>query len=230
MTYNYMTVANEILGHFGETRLTATTFTTVEDPFQLHILEKINTAILDIYTENKSELPFAKTVGTEVLVAGTQEYSRPANHAVIDWDSFYISYNALLTTSPYASNLTAIDYDQYRVNQRTVDLNSVDSDNYSRPRTVVRTQGTTYIVSPKPDLAYTLKYEYFTLPTTLTLYSDIPDIPERYRAVIIQKVLIDAYRFKGDADMSQIAAQDYRKTHSSMRRELIRYDTNLKGI
>ena len=56
-----------------------------------------------------------------------------------------------------------------------------------------------------PDKAYTITYEYFNFPVDLTLYTDAPAIPERFKFVITDGAMYHAYMFRDNMEMGQIA-------------------------
>lgn len=46
-----------------------------------------------------------------------------------------------------------------------------------------------FLVGPKPDIAYTLRADYFTVPQTLAVDGDIPRMPDRFHMLIVWRAL-----------------------------------------
>lgn len=60
------------------------------------------------------------------------------------------------------------------------------------------------LLFPKPDAAYTLTIRYQKTPTALSADGDIPDIPERYKELLVLGALIRAHKFNDNYDLAQV--------------------------
>lgn len=218
MTYNYISIVNEVLRGFGETLLTSSTFTAA-DGFQGFVKEQVNIAINDILTEQDYKWSFQKTTGTQVLTAGTIAYTLPAGYTSVAWNSFYIDRDAALL-SPEALNLTLIDEDTYIQFHKTTDINTTVATSYTKPRYVVNVENGNYIVTPKPKEAYTVKFTYYAGVTEMATYSDVPLVPERYRVVIMNRMRYYCYLFRDNVEEADRAEKEYKKGVSFMARTL----------
>ena len=65
------------------------------------------------------------------------------------------------------------------------------------------------LVVPTPDKDYELIYEYYTMGFDLELHSDVPNLPEQYRYVIVDGAMYYVYQFRGDMQASQLAMQKF---------------------
>lgn len=88
MSFNYLDLTNKVLGPFNEVQLTATSFTNTYG-FYMEAQNYVNQAILDIYTEEDTNWPFAYQQGTFTTIVGQQPYTLPSTYFSINWDSFY---------------------------------------------------------------------------------------------------------------------------------------------
>lgn len=61
-----------------------------------------------------------------------------------------------------------------------------------------------FLVFPKPDKAYTLDIRYIKDPTTLSDDSDVPDIPERFKELLVLGALSRAHKFNDNYDLAQV--------------------------
>jgi len=89
MTSNYLDLTNKVLGPFNETQLTSTSFSSAYG-FYAEAQNYVNQAILDIYTEEDTNWPFAYQINTFTTVVSQQTYTLPSTYFSINWDSFYI--------------------------------------------------------------------------------------------------------------------------------------------
>lgn len=121
--------------------------------------------------------------------------------------------------------LTRLDYDGYRKQgYEARDREAVIKDANSIPSYIVQKTDNNFIISSgagAPDKQYTIYYEGFTLPTALTDYDDVPEIPEAYEQVIIDKALYYAYMYRNNIEEADRADDRYEKNVNKMRRALI---------
>lgn len=60
-----------------------------------------------------------------------------------------------------------------------------------------------FLVYPKPDQAYTIDIRYQKDPTALSADADVPDVPERYKELLVLGALVRAHKFNDNYDLAQ---------------------------
>lgn len=119
-------------------------------------------------------------------------------------------------------------WDQYLGNSqkyRDGDLNT-DPSGQGLPQYVVRKpDNNIYIGGPPANRYYTVYYEGFTIPASLSSQGDTPLVPQAFEQVIIDKALHYAYMFRSDLTSAQLAEQRYEQNIFKMRRILIPQET-----
>lgn len=238
MPYTYLDIVNDVLESFNEVALDSTSgsngFVNATG-FHQHIKNKVNSAISDIYISQDYEWPFALTEGSQVLTVGftgavagaIPEYTLPVGQASVDWESFYIVRNESLA-NPSQVGLKYLNWDNYVTNYRDLDANTSLTSVFQKPTYVVRKPNGKYIIGPLADLARTVKFNYYAIPTVLTLYTDVPSIPEVYRQVITDRVLQFGYMFRDNKEEADKAEADYERGLEYMRRALVPQSDTLR--
>ena len=215
-TNTYLQLTNRVLRHHNEVELTSSNFSTATGFYQ-ECKDAINMAIFDIYMRENCEWPFAWSQYTQTLIAGTNEYNKTTNAFAIDWDSFYIVHATNITQVKIAQ----LPYDVYRDTYLERDGEAVTSSAYGKPFNVVRKPDNNILVTPKPDAAYSLRYDYYAVPTELVNATDTPSIPEQFNQVIINKALHYTYMSNDNLEMAAVAEDRYENTVTRMRGILI---------
>lgn len=143
--------------------------------------EFINSAIQDINSE-QFEWPFNNTTGSVTCVTGTNTYAEPTDAKTIDWNSFVLQKDDSLSVE--TSVLEYIDYHEYveRLAERDGDATTTD---FTKPDYVFRQPDGSIGISPRPDKAYTINFSYYQYPSELTAGTDVTNIPDMYRSVIL---------------------------------------------
>ena len=72
------------------------------------------------------------------------------------------------------------------------------------PTHIIRTLDNNYILYPFPDKAYTLKFDYFTFPTTMSAHGDTTTIPDRFAPVIVDGATSYGYQYRGEIEQYQL--------------------------
>ena len=67
------------------------------------------------------------------------------------------------------------------------------------PTHVVRTLDNNYLLYPYPDKQYTIKYDFFTFPTDMSVHGDTTTIPDRFAPVIVDGATAFVYQYRGEA-------------------------------
>lgn len=72
------------------------------------------------------------------------------------------------------------------------------------PRHIVRSKDNNYLLFPFPDKSYSLKFDYYTFPSDLSLDSDTTSIPARFDPVIIDGATAFVYQYRGETQQYQL--------------------------
>jgi hypothetical protein len=144
------------------------------------------------YIVNKHHFKFMEDTYTQVLTIDDYEYALGADVEVIE---------SLRITSPSGKEvditdgyLTYIEFDQKHPLPSEDDSNTPDS------WTIREDQLFLY---PKPDAAYTLTIRYQKKPTTLSSDSDVPEVPERFKELLVLGALVRAHKYNDNYDIAQ---------------------------
>jgi len=210
MAYTYLDITNEVIARFNEVALTSSNFTAARG-FQIQCKNAINDSI-DYINTSAYSWPFNHSTKTDTLVAGTTRYSIPTTAKHVDYDTFRLVKDDSLSVG--GGSLNVLDYkdylDSFVTQEDQTDVGSV-------PRSVFRTPDNNYGLYPYPDKAYSLKYELYSYTTSLSASTDIPVIPEQYRAVIIDGATAYGYQYRGEANQFQLNFQRFEAGIKNMR-------------
>jgi len=179
----------------------------------------VNAAIRQI-NQQKYGWPFNHETHDETLVAGTTRYNIPSDAKHVDYDTFRIRGDDALSVN--GANLDQIDYKEYL--SKYIDQED-ETDVGSIPLYVFETPDNNYGLQPYPDKAYTLTFEYYKIPDSLTAATDVPTIPERFRHVIADGAVMYGFQYRGETQQYQLAQQRFEEGIKDMTTHLInRYD------
>lgn len=217
MALTFLKLTNRVLKALNEVELTDATFGTA-DGFCQEAKDSVNSAIFDIYTEEDTKWPFAWAQTTFPTVAGTGEYTLTSAATTYIWESFKILEDVGNDIS--ADHLGQMDYDTYNKTRWAID-NGLTTDEYGKPSIVVRKPDNNLILTTVPDKAYTIQYDYYSIPTELIASTDTVSIPDPFEQVIVDRALHHAYMFRDNAQSANIAQGRYTDNVNKMRRILI---------
>jgi hypothetical protein len=226
MAYNYLDLVNEVNRRLNEVELTSANFSSAVG-FHAHNKDAVNAAIRDI-NHTHYEWPFNHVLAEETLTAGTIRYAFPSDANTIDFDTFRIEENA--TFGNATVKLTIMSYEDYL--SRYIDHEyTTDSSKREVPSYVFHAPSLEYGVVPSPNNAYTVFYEYYRVPVDLSLYSDVPSIPERFRHVIIDGAMAYAYLFRSNEQSAVMSKNKFEEGIKRMRSMLVnRYSYVRSGM
>ena len=241
MATTYLDLTNEALRELNEIPLTSANFTNATG-IQKFVKDSINKSIFDIANE-EPQLPFFSagvSGGTDpfygnvtvATVAGTRWYTLKSgssnittDYASVDWDDFYLTtINVSGESAPFVSKgLRYISLDEwtryFRDNENQDDANT---QNYGEPQYVVRSPDhRKFGVSPIPDKVYNVHFYAYTVPTTLSAYSDEIVFPNQYANVITAKARYYVWQFKESPQQASFALEDYKKGMRQMKSNLM---------
>lgn len=212
MATTYLALTNRLLRRINEVEIESSDFAATRG-VQALAKDAINAAVNDINSE-EFEWPFNAAIYTQVLTAGTEEYNFPITLKIPKWDSFHLVKDDALGTN--GQPLLFISRDARNRYLKNDDDNA-GVDGRNAPIYVFEKQGFGFGVSPSPDEAYTVTYEYFIQPVQLSAYTDTSTIPEYYDEAIIQGGLYHMYMFRDNSEQADRAASKFKREISRMR-------------
>lgn len=202
MSYDFLGLVNDVNTRLNEVHLTESNFSSATG-FYNQAKEAVNSSVRYI-NQSQHQWPFNHIEQEETLSAGIVRYGLPADAKTIDYDSFRIIKNASLNNETV--KLRKLSYEEYL--EKFVDLEYETSTGVrDLPDYIVQTQGLEYAVVPPPDKDYEIVYEYFRYPVDLINATDIPNIPERFRHVIVDGAMHYAYLFRSNSQDAVLAKQ-----------------------
>ena len=216
MAYNFLGLVNDINRKLNEVELTSSNFDSARG-FYSHAKDAVNAAIQDI-NQLEFQWHWNHTTQTTTLTAGTSRYNYPANAKVIDFDSFRIRKNT--TFNNETVKLKVLTYEDYLEKFVDQEYNN-DTSLRDIPSLIVQAPNRQFILVQTPKEAYELTYEYYTVTTDLSAYSDAPLIPEMYRHVIVEGATYYAYMFRGNTQDATVAKAKFEQNLKHMRIMLI---------
>ncbi len=220
MAYTYLDIVNEVLKSLNEIELTSVTFSSASG-FHSFVKDAVNKSILDAYVEKNAEWPFFWQAQNFDTVIGQQLYTKPTSVSKLDWDSFYIAKNALVTPVISATFLDYVSLDVYRKSERFLDDKNASSSGYEKPTSVIRTQNNNILLSGVPDKVYNVNYEGYTKPVDLALPTDVPAIPEEGRSMLVDRAKMYAVNFRDNVEQGQIERDLFKKNLHDLARIFI---------
>jgi hypothetical protein len=211
-----MTLTNRLLRRLNEVQITQSDFPSVRG-VQAMAKDVINTAIQEItYAENK--WPFNAATTTQVLTINDNSYTWPVDLTIVEWDSFLINPSEALSINGHPLEFVSRDwYIKYRKSED----DGATAAGISVPYSVYENHGNGFGVTPTPDKAYTVTYDYWVGHTDLVDYDDTSTIPSNYDEAIIQSALYHFYMFRDNSEQADRAEVKYKRLLQSMRTTLI---------
>ena len=189
MAYNFLGLVNAINRRLNEVELTSSNFATATG-FYSQAKDAVNAAIRYL---NQSEYFWAFNHNTkeQTLVANTSRYAFPTDAKIVNFNTFRIKENTTLGNA--TTRLTEIAYEDYL--DRYVEQEYNTSSGQGVPTQVAQAPDLKFILTPEPDKAYELVFEYYSFPTDLSATTDAPTIPERFQHVIVDGAMHYGYLF-----------------------------------
>ena len=212
MAYDFLGLVNDVNRRLNEVELSDSNFDSAAG-FYASAKEGVNAALRQINYAH-FEWPFNHSTETEVLSANTTRYSLPSDLKTVDMDSFRIKADS--TLGNMTSRLTILSYEEYLDKYVDQEYNSSNV-KAGLPRYVFRTPDLQYGLVPAPDKDYELVYEYYRLPVDLVSSTDVPNIPEQFRNIIVDGAMYHAYLFRGNSQDASLMMEKFKKGMDQMR-------------
>ena len=105
MATTYLDLSNRVLRELNEVEMTSSTFSSSRG-IQTAVKDFINKSVHDIYNESV-EIPLLHTSTTQTTYTGDSEYTFPTDMRRVDFESFFLKPNELLTNGEFTSNITS---------------------------------------------------------------------------------------------------------------------------
>jgi hypothetical protein len=218
MAYNFLGLVNDVNERVNEVPLTTLNFASARG-FYSTAKQAINSSIRHINTQ-EFEWPFNHITAEDVLVAGETRYQYPYDAKTVDFDTFRIKRSEAMGNS--TQKLSLVSYEDYLENSVKQEY---EDEGFTLPRSVFRTPDMKFGVTPAPDKDYEIIYEYYRFSTDLILPTDVPEIPEQFRHVLIDGAMYYVYLFRNSVDEAQLSYNQFTGGIKSMRSLYInRYD------
>lgn len=216
-TYStFLSLTNQVLAELNEVPLNTTTF-PIATGFSLVAKNAVNKAIRLINSQ-QYEWPFNHVYGTQVLTPGTQFYALPANAKLVDFDSFVVGEDQTLPNPQTAQYLPQISYDEFLQKYYPQDLQStIDSSLYAPPLLVVPSQAQQFIVTPIPDQAYTITFDYWQTQTDMVNATDLCTVPDRFDYNTVEGAMYYCYKFRENLEAAGTSMTEFEKGIKFMR-------------
>lgn len=212
MAYDFLTLVNEINRRVNEVPLTEAAFNSATG-YYADIKGYVNSALNRINRE-EFEWPFNHTTVTQLLTVNQSKYAYPVDAKSVAFDTFRLKGDSVLNVE--SRKLRILDYEEYRATYADQEFNP--SDHANDPRYIVRSRDLSFYVSPPPDQAYSVLYEYYKFPEDLVEWYEVPTIPAQFKWVITEGAMYHAYMFRGGLEEATISNELFKTGLKDMRK------------
>lgn len=220
----FMDLTNELLRRLNEVTIAEADFASVRG-VQAMAKDVINASINKI-NQFEPNWPFNVNTATQVCVVGQTDYDYPIDLKLVNWRSFFIIRDDTLSFN--GQPLEFVSRDVWLRYFKEQDLYQ-GTDGVSVPRYVFEKHGFGFAVTPSPDKAYTVTFDYWQQNTDLVDYDDMSTIPSNYDEVIMQGGLYHFYLFRSNTQQATVAEDQFTKSLQHMRSILINKESTVRG-
>lgn len=213
----YLSLTNELLRRLNEVGLDTTEFANARN-IQSLAKDAVNSSIRELM-HSVQEWPFVSASTTQTLTAGTGTYTFPTNMSSVDWDSFYLkqltSQNNVPKKLPYITYITYIETQKPQEDQSGASGQGSPNYVYDTPNNL------SFGVTPLPNAAYEINYNYWYFPEDLILSTDVCVVPDRFRNVLIDGAMMYMMIFRSNEQSASLHKSNFEQGIKVMRRLLI---------
>ena len=215
MAYDFLGLVNAVNRRLNEVELSSSNFAAATG-FYSQAKDSVNASIRYL---NQSEYfcPFNHNTEELSLSANTTRYAFPVDAKVINFQSFRIKENVSLNNS--TTRIKEISYEDYL--DRYIEQEYNATANQGVPTLVAQAPDLKFIMTPEPDKAYELVYEYYSFPSDLAVATDVPTIPERFQHIIVDGAMHYGYLFRGNTQDALVMKEKFDEGIKHMRSQLI---------
>lgn len=219
----YLELVNQVCRQVNETELTSATFPDARNIYN-SIKDGVKFAINHINSVNY-EWPFNYVEDqSQVLTVGEPFYAFPANYKTADWESFYIVKDN--TLGIYTTTLKPINKDQFHFYHKEKDFDN-STDGLNKPTMVFPWGNNSFGITPAPNQAYTVKYNYWKNPTQLSAYDNETSIPTQFDYVILLGAMWYINIFRENLEGAKLSEEKFKEALGHMRKVLINKSENV---
>lgn len=217
----YLALVNNILTRLNEVNLDSSSFSSARG---LHSAAKLGVKnAVNRINSQKWEWPFNYSTGTKTLTIGVNVYAFEADYKIADWESFYIEAGTIGTQTHNTIRLAPIQRQEWYKWHRDRDFDNTVAGR-EIPKMVFWDSSQKFGVTPVPDGAYVVNYNYWKTTPDLTDHDDVIDIPVNFDWVIEQGGLEDMYVFLDNDQRAALGTVSFKDGISQMARILIPQD------
>ena len=212
MAYDFIGLVNDVNRRLNEVELTTANFAGAQGYYNL-TKDAVNASMRHIHQE-EFEWPWNHAEEEEILTPGEVRYSMPYNSKTVNMNSFRIKRDAALGVG--TTKLKVLNYEEYLDKHVDAEYNSGE-ETRGVPKYVIRAPSREILFVPAPKDAYEVVYEYYATGVDMSLFSDVPEIPEQYRHTIVDGAMYYAYVFRGDIQAANLSEAKFKAGIKNMR-------------
>jgi hypothetical protein len=212
MAYDFIGLVNDVNRRLNEVELTTANFAGAQGYYNL-TKDAVNASMRHIHQE-EFEWPWNHAEEEEILTPGEVRYSMPYNSKTVNMNSFRIKRDAALGVG--TTKLKVLNYEEYLDKHVDAEYNSGE-ETRGVPKYVIRAPSREILFVPAPKDAYEVVYEYYATGVDMSLFSDVPEIPEQYRHIIVDGAMYYAYVFRGDMQAANLSEAKFKAGIKNMR-------------
>jgi hypothetical protein len=212
MAYDFIGLVNDVNRRLNEVELTTANFAGAQGYYNL-TKDAVNASMRHIHQE-EFEWPWNHAEEEEILTPGEVRYSMPYNSKTVNMNSFRIKRDAALGVG--TTKLKVLNYEEYLDKHVDAEYNSGE-ETRGVPKYVIRAPSREILFVPAPKDAYEVVYEYYATGVDMSLFSDVPEIPEQYRHTIVDGAMYYAYVFRGDMQAANLSEAKFKAGIKNMR-------------
>jgi hypothetical protein len=209
---NFLDLVNDVCRRLNEVPLTSANFSAATGQYA-DIKGYVNGAINRINRE-EFEWPFNHQTYTQTLTANQTSYAYQSDAKSVAFDTFRLKASTSLNVS--SKRLRVMDYEEYL--DKYTDYEFTPEDYADAPTHVIRNRSLSFTITPPPDQAYEVLYEYYKLPSDLSDWDDETTVPLFYKWVILEGALFPAYMFRGGLEEASLSNQLFQAGIKDMRK------------
>ena len=221
MAYDFLSLVNDVNNRLNEVELTSSNFATATGYFNF-AKDSVNSSLRHIQQE-EYEWPWNHVEQSDVVIAGQVRYAIPSDAKTVNFNTFRIKRDDSLNVGTI--HLKNMEYEEWLDKHADSEYNT---NSKGCPTHVIRTPSREYILYPNPDKAYEVVFEYFRVGYDLEQATDIPNLPEQYRYVIVDGAMYYVYQFRGDTPSANLALQKFQQGIKHLRSLHINRTNNLR--
>ena len=206
MASTFLNLCNQTLRRLNEVEISEAEFLTVSG-VQALVKDAVKSAVARI-NQSEFEWPFNAASHTQVLTAGTTEYSWPTSFKAVDWNSFQIQENT--TLGARFKILKFLERDEWYKSHRDSDY-TAGTAGRGIPDFVFPSHGSGYGVTQSPNAAYSVVFKYYLDFTVITAHDDTTRIPAAFDSILVSGALYHMYLFKDNVESAQAAFMTFQE-------------------